>query len=145
MRSLPDSHHASIVLFMLLACTAAAFAQGGTLGPWRIGDIAFSRTLADDRPNAESHAIVSADYVPLVPERIIPGEAGTLRFRVAPRAEGWAGILVLDADGKPVKLDRAKKYKVVFTDADGKPVDRARWDQREIGRASCRERVYCEV
>ena len=42
------------LLFTLSALGATT--DVGTLGPWRVGDMACSTTLADDRPNAEVYA-----------------------------------------------------------------------------------------
>ena len=82
--------------------------------------MAYSPTLADDRPNAESAAVKAKYYSSLAPEKVFKGIRGELLFRVAPRGDGWAGILVLDKEGKPVPLSSG--FQVSFTDADGKPV-----------------------
>ena len=84
--------------------TARAQEDSTSLGPWRVGDMAYSTTLADDRPNDLSRQIVADHYKPLVPDKIFKGENGVLSFRVSPRAEGWTGILVLDQQNKPIPL-----------------------------------------
>src|SRR3954471_4200016 len=99
---------------MLVSVAAGGQEDAGTLGPWRRGDMAQSTTLADDRANAESEQLKAKYYTSLVPERIVAGEKGELRFRIMPRAEGWAGILVLDKAGTPVLLSAG--YKVDFAD-----------------------------
>lgn len=94
---------------LVLRSSGAADDSQDTLGPWRAGDMAYSPTLADDRPNAQSHLIVAGHYRPLAPEKLFKGDKGKLGFRVAPRNEEWAGILVLDASGKPAANERRKK------------------------------------
>src|SRR4051794_13392829 len=111
-------HHqsvASILIGLLLTVGAmAAQEETGTLGPWRKGDMAVSTTLADDRANPESERLKAKYYTSLVPERIVAGEKGVLQFRIMPRAEGWAGILVLDKAGTPVLCSAA--YTVAFAE-----------------------------
>src|SRR6186997_3407402 len=108
---------------------AAGQEETGTLGPWRRGDMAQSTTLSDDRTNAESEQLKAKYYTSLVPERMMAGEKGELRFRIMPRAEGWAGILVLDKAGAPVLLTAG--YKVAFADAEGRPVPGRTFDQKD--------------
>src|SRR5262245_24894248 len=91
----------------------------GTLGPWRVGDMAYSKTLADDRPNDLSRQLKAKYYSPLIPEKVVAGEKGELSFRIAPRAEGWAGILIMDKSGTPLPV--SKRLQVTFTDGEGKP------------------------
>jgi hypothetical protein len=110
----------ALALGLLAGIPIDAQEETGTLGPWRRGDMAESTTLADDRPNAESEQLKAKYYTPLVPERIVAGEKGVLRFRIMPRAEGWAGILVLDKDGAPMLVKSG--CKVAFADAQGQPV-----------------------
>ena len=94
------------------------------LGPWRQGDFAESKTVADDRPNEQSRAIVAENYVPLVEEKLVIGEKGKLGFRVAPRNAEWAGILITTLDGTPMKRADMKGYKVEVYDAvTGKKIE----------------------
>src|SRR3954464_8535464 len=119
----------SLAAALLVVSTAHAQEESGTLGPWRKGDMAVSTTLSDDRPNAESEQLKAKYYTALVPERIIDGEKGALRFRIMPRAEGWAGILVLDKAGTPVL--RTAGYKVAFAGPDGQAVPEKAFDLRD--------------
>src|SRR5689334_21019202 len=109
-----------IALAIVIIGGVEAQEESTTLGPWRRGDMAVSTTLADDRANAQSEQLKAKYYTALIPERIVAGEKGELRFRIMPRAEGWAGILVLDKAGTPVL--RSAGYTVALADADGQPV-----------------------
>lgn len=113
-------HSLALAVGLLAGVAAYAQEETGTLGPWRRGDLAQSTTLADDRANAESEQLKAKYYTALVPERIVAGEKGMLRFRIMPRAVGWAGILVLDIAGAPVPISAG--YKVAFADEQGQPV-----------------------
>ncbi|MBI4026508.1 MAG: hypothetical protein HY360_16095 [Verrucomicrobia bacterium] len=119
----------SVVLIFLLAPYScglkAADAEMTTLGPWRIEDTAYSATNADDRPNKESEELKGKYYSALVTERVFKGMKGELSFRVAPRCADWAGILILNKEGKPVPA--AENLQVTFTDPEGKPVTGKVW------------------
>ncbi|HNS49413.1 MAG TPA: hypothetical protein PKM61_07810, partial [bacterium] len=107
-------------LVMALGCLSAVRAQeSGTLGPWRVGDMAYNPTLADDRPNAESAAIKARGFTPLIPDRVLKGTKGALSFRVSPRNEEWAGILVMDVEGKPLGVRDGYSVQLV-NPVDGK-------------------------
>ncbi|HNQ35312.1 MAG TPA: hypothetical protein PKN80_04525 [bacterium] len=110
--------------------SSAEAADEGTIGPWRVGDMAYSKTPANDRPNAESQRIVERNYTALVSEKLLTGEKGKLTFRVAPRNERWAGILVMDNDGKPLPYNLKRGAKVSFAEAGtGKTDPAVRWYQ----------------
>jgi hypothetical protein len=70
---------------LVFSSALAADDPQGTPGPWPAGDMAYSPTPADERPNAQSQAIVTGQYRALAPETLFDGEKGKLRFHVAPR------------------------------------------------------------
>ena len=102
-------------LFIVFVSLSTIFAQE-TLGPWRKGDFAYSTQVADDRPNEGSHLLVETYYRPLVDERLIFGRTGALGFRIAPRNEEYAGILLTSKDGTPIK--RSESYSVVLVNSE---------------------------
>jgi len=117
-------------LTLLAGLSLGAETDEGTIGPWRKGDFAYQPTLTDDRPNEKSRELVGRYYRALAPEKIVTGEKGVLRFRVAPRSVGWAGILVLDKEGQPVPLS-AGLNDVILTDLEGKPAHESGWIQHD--------------
>jgi hypothetical protein len=119
----------AFAISILSPSPARADEENTTLGPWRVGDMAYSTTLADDRPNEASRQTVAKDYKPLLPDMICKGEKGALSFGVSPRSEGWAGILILDPQNKPVL--RSAGLTVTFADADGKAQEGKLWIGRD--------------
>lgn len=126
-----SSLNAILLAAALLTARDLPSAEGdGTLGPWRKGDIAESAARADDAPDPVAVQTVARHYRPLLPERIFPGEKGKLKFRVMPRAPGWAGLLVLDLSGKPVPIS-ANMNRVFLFGPDGRHAHPAGWIQHD--------------
>lgn len=132
MRHFPLVTPALAAAYCLLLATppARAAEDEGALGPWRMGDMALSSTPADDAPDALASQLLARHYKSLLPEQIVPGEKGKLKFRIMPRAPGWAGILVLDAEGKPVPLSANMNIVCLLT-PEGKPAHPDGWIQND--------------
>ncbi len=103
-----------------LPAVVLAQSDSGTLGPWRPEDMAHSPNFADDRPNADSQAICDKYYKPMLETKFFLGDKKKLGFRVAPRNERWAGIMVTTPDGKPIPLTDAPWTVTLVDAADGK-------------------------
>ena len=91
-----------------LALTLSAN-EPGEFVQWARSDFYDLPGIVDDHPNPESLRITREHFVPLVPERVLEGTKGVLRFRILPRAEEWFGIMVLDRDGRPRELRTGKE------------------------------------
>ena len=133
----------ALAISSVFSTTSQAQEEGATVGPWRVGDMAYSTTLADDRPNELSRQIVAKNYKPLAPDKTFKGEKGVLSFRVSPRTEGWAGILVLDQQNKPIPLSAGMT--VALSDPDGKPQAGKSWIGRDTKAQHAHQDIHAAI
>jgi hypothetical protein len=116
-----------LIILLILIGIINADEEIGTLGPWRKGDMAYNPTLTDDRPDEESFNIKKEFLTSVLPEKVFKGDNGVFSFRVSPRSENWAGILVMDSKGVPIRLNSGFYVRL----ADTTTGEEYQWLQRD--------------
>lgn len=115
------------VLLYLFSSVAHSAVDLDQFVQWRRGDMSYYPSPTDDRPNRQSISTARMYYKTLIHPKTIEGRKGKLKFTVFPRSEEWAGVLVLDAGGKPISL--SARIRVEILDRSGNSDEEHRWLQ----------------